>query len=127
SPPVAGLAFPGRVVTANPAVERRAQKPGLLARAERLATAARKRRLEEIARLRRAQSALPSRALPAILKPQEGRSLAIGFYTNYSEQDASWPSLKRTLQNLDWVVPVWITLDGPDLKFRSWLDKRGLD
>ena len=27
SPPVAGLAFPGRVVTANPAVERRAQKP----------------------------------------------------------------------------------------------------
>src|SRR4029077_385411 len=24
-------------------------------------------------------------------------------------------------------VPVWITLDGPDLKFRSWLDKRGLD
>jgi len=125
APPVRGLVFPQRAAQAP--LLKRAQKPGLLARAERLATAARKRRLEEIARLRRAQSALPSRALPAILKPQEGRSLAIGFYTNYSEQDASWPSLKRTLQNLDWVVPVWITLDGPDLKFRSWLDKRGLD
>ena len=41
SPPVSGLNLPGRVATANPAVERRAQKPGLLARAERLAAAAR--------------------------------------------------------------------------------------
>src|SRR5690349_23546248 len=111
APPVAGLDFPGRVVTANPAVEKRAQKPGLLARAERLAAAARKRRLEEIARLHRAQSALPSRDLPAILKPQDGRPLAIGFYTNWGgKDDPSWPSLKRTLKTLDWVVPVWITL-----------------
>ncbi len=125
APPVRGFVFPQRAAPAP--LLKRAQKPGLLARAERLAAAARKRRLEEIAKLRRAQSALPSRALPAILKPQEGRPLAIGFYTNYSEQDASWPSLKRTLKDLDWVVPVWITLDGPDLKFRSWIDKRGLD
>jgi cellulose synthase/poly-beta-1,6-N-acetylglucosamine synthase-like glycosyltransferase/peptidoglycan/xylan/chitin deacetylase (PgdA/CDA1 family)/spore germination protein YaaH len=125
APPVRGFVFPQRAAPAP--LLKRAQKPGLLARAERLATAARKRRLEEIAKLRRAQSALPSRALPAILKPQEGRPLAIGFYTNYSEQDASWPSLKRTLKDLDWVVPVWITLDGPELKFRSWIDKRGLD
>src|SRR5690242_7164558 len=83
APPVAGLDLPGRVITANPAVERRALKPGLLARAERLAAAARKRRLEDIARLRRNQSTLPSRVLPAILKPQSDRSLAIGFYTNW--------------------------------------------
>ena len=127
APPVAGFNLPGHVVTANPAVERRAQKPGLLARAERLAAAARKRRLEDIARLHRAQSALPNRALPAILKPQDGRPLAIGFYTNYGPNDLSWPSLKRTLKDLDWVVPVWATLDGPDLKFRTWIDKRGLD
>jgi len=127
APPVAGFNLPGHVVTANPAVERRAQKPGLLARAERLAAAARKRRLEDIARLHRAQSALPGRALPAILKPQDGRPLAIGFYTNYGPNDLSWPSLKRTLKDLDWVVPVWATLDGPDLKFRTWIDKRGLD
>src|SRR5215475_2673777 len=125
APPVRGLVFPQRAAPAP--LLKRAQKPGLLARAERLATAARKRRLEEIAKLRQAQSALPSRALPAILKPQEGRPLAIGFYTNYSEQDSSWPSLKRNLKKLDWVVPVWITLDGPDLNFHTWIDKRGLD
>jgi len=126
APPVRGLVFPQRAAPAP--LLKRAQKPGLLARAERLATAARKRRLEEIARLHRAQSALPSRALPAILKPQEGRPLAIGFYTNWGgKDDPSWPSLKRTLKALDWVVPAWVTLDGPDLKFRSWIDKRGLD
>jgi cellulose synthase/poly-beta-1,6-N-acetylglucosamine synthase-like glycosyltransferase/peptidoglycan/xylan/chitin deacetylase (PgdA/CDA1 family) len=128
SPPVAGLAFPGRVVTANPAVERRAQKPGLLARAERLAAAARKRRLEEIARLRRNQSTLPSRVLPAILKPQNDRSLAIGFYTNWGgKDDPSWPSLKRSLKYLDWVVPSWMSLDGPKLEFKTRLDRRALD
>jgi len=126
APPVRGLVFAERAAPAP--LLKRAQKPGLLARAERLAVAARKRRLEEIARLRRAQSALPSRALPAILKPQDGRALAIGFYTNWGgKDDPSWPSLKRSLKNLDWVVPIWVTLDGPDLKFRSWIDKRGLD
>jgi len=108
APPVSGFNLPGHVVSTNPAVERRAQKPGLLARAERLAAAARKRRLEEITRLHRAQGALPSRDLPAILKPQDGRPLAIGFYTNWGgKDDPSWPSLKRTLKTLDWVVPVW--------------------
>ena len=128
APPVAGLDFPGRVVTANPAVERRAQKPGLLARAERLAAAARKRRLEEIARLRRNQSTLAGRMLPAILKPQSDRSLAIGFYTNWAgKDDPSWPSLKRSLKYLDWVVPSWMSLDGPKLEFKTRLDRRALD
>ncbi|HXB52629.1 MAG TPA: hypothetical protein VNU69_07690, partial [Rhizomicrobium sp.] len=55
SPRVNGLDFPGRATSATPALlEKRAQKPGLLARAERLAQAARKRRLEDIARLHRA-------------------------------------------------------------------------
>jgi cellulose synthase/poly-beta-1,6-N-acetylglucosamine synthase-like glycosyltransferase/peptidoglycan/xylan/chitin deacetylase (PgdA/CDA1 family) len=130
SPPVTGLNLPGRL--AHPALaknlERRAQKPGLLARAERLAQAARKRRLDEIARLNHAQNTLPDRLLPAILKPQKGRPLAIGFYTNWAgRDDPSWPSLKRSLKNLDWVVPVWITLDGPNLKFRSWVEGRALD
>ena len=69
APPVRGLVFPQRAAPAP--LLKRAEKPGLLARAERLATAARKRRLEEIAQLRRAQSALPSRALPAILNRRQ--------------------------------------------------------
>ena len=129
APPVTGLDLPGRAIAANPAnLVKRAQKPGLLARAERLAGLARKRRLDEIARLHRAQSTLPGRVLPAILKPQAGRPLAIGFYTNWAgKDDPSWPSLKRSLKHLDWVVPVWITLDGPDLKFRTWVEQRSLN
>ena len=129
SPRVNGLDFPGRAAAANPALlEKRAQKPGLLPRAERLAQAARKRRLEDIARLRRAQSALPNRMLPAILKPQAGRSLAIGFYTNWrGASDPSWASLKRSLKYLDWVVPGWMELSGPDLDFSTRLDQRALD
>src|SRR6478735_1000477 len=128
SPPVAGLNLPGSRTLSAPNLVKRAQKPGLLPRAERLAAAARLRRLDEIAKLRRAQGTLPSRVLPAILKPQDGRSLAIGFYTNWGgKNDPSWPSLRRSLKTLDWVIPVWATLDGPDLKFRTWVEKRGLD
>ena len=127
APQATGLNLPGARTITPPNLVKRAQKPGLLLRAERLAAAARKRRLDDIAKLRPAQGALPSRVLPAILKPQSGRPLAIGFYTNYSKDDPSWPSLKRSLKNLDWVVPLWITLDGPDLKFHTWVDKRGLD
>ena len=129
SPRVNGLDFPGRIAITNPvALEKRAQKPGLLARAERLATAARKRRLEEIAREHRAQGALPSRMLPAILKPQVGRPLAIGFYSPWgSADDPSWESLKRSLKYLDWVVPSWMEMNGADLEFSTRLDQRTLD
>src|ERR1700754_2821285 len=99
APPVAGLDLPGHSIVSNPAnLAKKAQKPGLLERAERLAAAARKRRLDEIAKLHRAQGTLPSRVLPAILKPQDGRSLSIAFYTNWGgKDDPSWPSLKRSL------------------------------
>ncbi len=128
SPPVAGLNLPGSRTLTAPNLVKRAQKPGLLPRAERLAAAARLRRLEDIAKQRHAQGTLPSRVLPAILKPQDGRPLAIGFYTNWGgKNDPSWPSLRRSLKTLDWVIPVWATLDGPDMKFRTWIDKRGLD
>ncbi|HSS14591.1 MAG TPA: polysaccharide deacetylase family protein, partial [Rhizomicrobium sp.] len=129
SPRVNGLDFPGRVAAASPAqLVKRAQKPGLLARAERLAQAARKRRLEDIARLHRAQGSLPNRVLPAILKPQAGRPLAIGFYTNWGgEADPSWYALKRSLKYLDWVVLGWMDLNGPNLKFTTRLDQRALD
>ncbi|MFO1247047.1 MAG: glycosyltransferase [Alphaproteobacteria bacterium] len=129
APKVTGLDLPSRGVTATPPnVLKRAQKPGLLARAQRLAAAAQRRRLEEIARLRKAQSALPSRALPAILKPQDGRALAIGFYTNWQgKDDPAWPSLKRSLKGLDWVLPVWMTLDGDDMHLATRMDRRALD
>jgi cellulose synthase/poly-beta-1,6-N-acetylglucosamine synthase-like glycosyltransferase/peptidoglycan/xylan/chitin deacetylase (PgdA/CDA1 family) len=128
SPPVTGLNLPGRSVAVNPKeLVKRAEAPGLLARAERLANAARKRRLD-YARAHRLQSTLPSRVLPAILKPQAGRSLAIGFYTNWAgKDDPSYPALKRSLSHLDWVVPSWLALDGPKLDFKVTMDRRALD
>jgi cellulose synthase/poly-beta-1,6-N-acetylglucosamine synthase-like glycosyltransferase/peptidoglycan/xylan/chitin deacetylase (PgdA/CDA1 family) len=130
SPPVTGLDLPGHAASANPAnLVKRAKKPGLLARAERLAGLARKRRLEEIARIRAGrEGSLSERARPALLKPRGDRPLAIGFYTNWAgKNDPSWPSLRRSLKTLDWVVPVWSTLDGPELTFRTFIDRRGLD
>jgi cellulose synthase/poly-beta-1,6-N-acetylglucosamine synthase-like glycosyltransferase/peptidoglycan/xylan/chitin deacetylase (PgdA/CDA1 family) len=129
APPVPGLDLPGRAVAVHQNnLVKKAQKPGLLARAERLAAAARKRRLDDIARRQRAQVPQTARVLPAILKPQAGRPLAIGFYTNWGgKDDPSWPSLRRSLKNLDWVVPSWLTLDGPNLDFKITVDRKALN
>ena len=128
SPPVTSLDLPGRSVAVNPAtLVRGAQKPGLLARAERLGAAARQRR-ELVARQRRAQATQSGRVLPGILKPQPGRALAIGFYVNWlGSRDASMTSLKSLLPKLDWVVPTWLTLDGPELNFKVSVDHESLD
>ena len=126
APPLSGLDLPGRTRAAT--LVKDARKPGLLARAGQLAVAARKRRLDEIAARPRLASAQAARVLPAILKPQKDRPLAIGFYTNWAgKDDASWPSLKRAIKGLDWVVPSWLALDGPDLEFKITLDRRALD
>ncbi len=128
SPPVAGLNLPGgrALAPGAPNLVKRAEKPGLLARAERLAEAARKHRLAEIAKLRQAQGDLPSRVLPAILKPQAGRPLSIGFYVNWAgpSGEASFSSLKRQLPHLDWVMPTWLVMDGPDLSVKPNIDRK---
>ena len=41
-----------------------------------------------------------------------GRPASIGFYVN--DDDNSYPDLKRALPHLDWLVPSWMTLDGPE-------------
>lgn len=49
---------------------------------------------------------------PALMKPldngSQARPLSIGFYVNWD--DSSYSSLKRNLQQLDWLVPEWIRL-----------------
>ena len=81
--PVATVDFPGRTYSATPRdLAKKAVAPGLLRSAVRLATEAQNRRLEA-RRLRRLRASQPSRVLPAILSPQKGRSLSIGFYVNW--------------------------------------------
>jgi cellulose synthase/poly-beta-1,6-N-acetylglucosamine synthase-like glycosyltransferase/peptidoglycan/xylan/chitin deacetylase (PgdA/CDA1 family)/spore germination protein YaaH len=127
APPLAVLQLPGKPVAVHPKeLVRRAENPGLLDRAERLATQARHRRAAR-ALARRHHRDLDRRALPAILAPQKGRSLAIGFYTNWGgRNDPSWPALRRSLKYLDWVVPSWLTLSDPDETLKTTLDERAL-
>jgi cellulose synthase/poly-beta-1,6-N-acetylglucosamine synthase-like glycosyltransferase/peptidoglycan/xylan/chitin deacetylase (PgdA/CDA1 family) len=66
-----------------------------------------------------------TRDVPKSLAPVPGRSLTIGFYVNWD--DASYPALKRTLPRLDWVVPAWLSLQGPDLALTYNVDKPALD
>jgi cellulose synthase/poly-beta-1,6-N-acetylglucosamine synthase-like glycosyltransferase/peptidoglycan/xylan/chitin deacetylase (PgdA/CDA1 family) len=126
--PPATVDLPGRSYAVNPPdLVKKAIAPGLLKSAAGLAAQARNRRLDA-ARLRRLRGQAPSRVLPAILRPQKGRSLAIGFYVNWGQEgEVSYASLKRSLPHLDWVIPSWLTLDGPNLDFKISLDRRSLN
>jgi len=125
--PTPNIDLPGRPVAINPPqLVGQAVAPGLLKSAARLAAEAKVRRLE-IQRLRRIRTAMPQR-VPAGLLPKPGRALAIGFYVNWgSSADASLSSLKRALPRLDWVIPSWLTLAGPDQVFTSSLDQTSLN
>jgi hypothetical protein len=127
--PVATVDFPSRTYAPPPKdLAKKAVAPGLLRSAVRLATEAQNRRLEA-RRLRRLRASQPSRVLPAILQPQKGRSLAIGYYVNWDAATggASFDSLKRSLPHLDWVIPSWLYLDGPNLDFKINIDRRSLN
>ena len=62
--------------------------------------------------------------IPAALRGATDRPLSIGFYVNWD--DNSYPALKRALPNLDWVVPGWLTLDGPANALKADIDDRAL-
>ena len=62
---------------------------------------------------------------PAWLAPTTGRALSMGFYANWD--DNSLPSLKRALPHLDWVIPAWLNLQGPDMAMHSELNVLAVD
>jgi cellulose synthase/poly-beta-1,6-N-acetylglucosamine synthase-like glycosyltransferase/peptidoglycan/xylan/chitin deacetylase (PgdA/CDA1 family)/spore germination protein YaaH len=49
----------------------------------------------------------PPASLPTPISPTS-RPLSIGFYINWD--DSSYESLKRNLDQLDWIIPAWIRL-----------------
>src|SRR5262249_34262343 len=65
------------------------------------------------------------RSFPSSLVRPEGRPLSIGFHVNWD--DNSYPALKRALPRLDWVIPTWLTLDGPDMTLTAAVEPRVLD
>lgn len=68
--------------------------------------------------------AVERRSLPAALARPEGRPISVGFYVGWD--DNSYPELKRALPSLDWVVPDWLSLQGPDLALDTAVDDRAL-
>ncbi len=62
--------------------------------------------------------------IPHRSKDPKERSLSIGFYVNWD--DNSYPALKRALPHLDWVIPSWLSLEGPDLALKADADDRVL-
>ncbi|HEX4294302.1 MAG TPA: glycosyltransferase [Rhizomicrobium sp.] len=124
APQMQTVGFTNRLTAVHlPELVNKATAPGLLKSAARLAVEARTRRLDA-ARIRRARIAhnFPPRTVSPALKPQAGRSLSIGFYETYEE--ASYPALKRALPHLDWVIPNWLGLHGPNLELKTAIDKR---
>ena len=64
------------------------------------------------------------RSQNTLLSAPSGRALSIGFYVNYDEN--SFPDLKRVAPHLDWLIPSWLSLEGPDLALKSDIDDRVL-
>ncbi|MEJ1968118.1 MAG: glycosyltransferase [Rhizomicrobium sp.] len=107
-------------------LEKAAKAPGLVRSATRLGAEARARR-EEIARARAARNerSVRNRPLAAMLKPQADRPLAIAFYPNWGQaQIDAYPALQGALPKLDWLIPTWLALQGPDLALNASVDAK---
>jgi cellulose synthase/poly-beta-1,6-N-acetylglucosamine synthase-like glycosyltransferase/peptidoglycan/xylan/chitin deacetylase (PgdA/CDA1 family)/spore germination protein YaaH len=124
APQMQTVTFSNRLTAIHlPELVNRATAPGLLKSAGRLAAEARARRVD-LARVRRQRIAhnFPARVFPAALMPQQGHSLSIGFYETFEE--ASYPALKRALPHLDWIIPNWLSLQGPNMVLTPAIDRR---
>lgn len=121
-PKQATLKLPGQLSPLPSAeVSKAAMKPGLLKSASRLSLDARNRRKRMAhERYRLQEHARLNRSLSKILRPQEGRALSIAFYPTWGNN--TFASLQRALPSLDWVVPTWLQLEGPDLKLHAVFD-----
>jgi cellulose synthase/poly-beta-1,6-N-acetylglucosamine synthase-like glycosyltransferase/peptidoglycan/xylan/chitin deacetylase (PgdA/CDA1 family) len=104
-------------------LEKQAQAPSLVRSAARLGAEARARR-QELARVRRERNerGLKSRTLASVLKPQPNRPLSIAFYPNW--EGSAYPALQYALPKLDWLIPTWLALQGPNLDLKNALDPR---
>jgi cellulose synthase/poly-beta-1,6-N-acetylglucosamine synthase-like glycosyltransferase/peptidoglycan/xylan/chitin deacetylase (PgdA/CDA1 family)/spore germination protein YaaH len=103
---------------------KKATAPGLLKAAAALSAKAHEAEVTR-ARWEKIAHILPARTLSASLRPPPGRSLSIGFYETFEAE--SYPALKRALPHLDWLVPNWLGLTGPNEDLKPVLDQRVID
>jgi peptidoglycan-N-acetylglucosamine deacetylase len=77
-------------------------------------------------RARRPQTrGIDHRPVRDVLRGPLNRPLSIGFYVNWDKN--SYQDLKRELPRLDWVIPSWLFLQGPNLDLKSDIDDRVLE
>ncbi len=110
-------------LTPNNPLVRRAIDPSQLKSAVRYAAEARHR--EALVRNwkdRLAHQKASSRELSAALRPRPDRPLAMGFYDSSDNNDTSYPALKRALWKLDWFLPCWLTVSGPNMALKVTID-----
>jgi peptidoglycan/xylan/chitin deacetylase (PgdA/CDA1 family) len=121
---IATVRLPGHMTAIHtPDLEKKAIAPGLLSSAERLAQAARDRHdVRHNARLAWEARDRATRNFNAELLPQKGRALAIAFYPDW--EASAFDSLQAALPRLDWVVPTWLALQGPNLDLKAGFDQR---
>jgi cellulose synthase/poly-beta-1,6-N-acetylglucosamine synthase-like glycosyltransferase/peptidoglycan/xylan/chitin deacetylase (PgdA/CDA1 family) len=126
-PNEAAFSLPGARLTAihTPELENKAVAPGLLKSAEQLAVAARAKKLERQRGRRLAKEQERRRAKASTLLPQQGRPLSTAFYPNW--EPSAYDSLKVALPQLDWVMPTWISLQGPTLAFHDGYNQKVYD
>ncbi len=101
-----------------------AQRRELLPAARRLADAAR----AHVTKAHWQQATMPkvtSKQLLAASGRADSRPLAIGFYVTWD--DSSFASLEQAISKLDWVVPSWLELTGPDLNLKTGVDNRSVE
>ncbi|MGH6870172.1 MAG: polysaccharide deacetylase family protein [Rhizomicrobium sp.] len=116
SPKVGSLRLPGQLTAIQ--LERKAVAPGLLRAAGDLAAAARlKREQRALLRWQKAERGRHSPVPEGILAPQKGRSLSIAFFPNWDQ--IAPDSLKAALPALDWVMPTWFDMAGPNLDLKD--------
>jgi peptidoglycan-N-acetylglucosamine deacetylase len=119
--------LPGSRLTAihTPELENKAVAPGLLKSAEQLAIDARAKKLERQRERRLEREQERRRAAASTLLPQQGRPLSTAFYPNW--EASAFDSLQVALPQLDWVMPTWISLQGPTLAFHDGYNQKVYD
>ncbi|HSC17986.1 MAG TPA: glycosyltransferase [Rhizomicrobium sp.] len=102
-------------------LEKEAAEPTLMRQAEQLAAEARAKRLKMLLkRIAGRQRAARIHTSAKLAHP--GRPLSIAFFPNW--EPSAYDSLRVALPTLDWVVPTWLSLQGPDLKLTDAYNKK---
>lgn len=103
----------------------KAAAPELLKPAAKLAAELRARQKQLHAPRTHASKAAALHIPPPSLDKPADRPLAIGFYVNWD--DSSYPSLKRALPTLDWVIPTWMSVSGAEMALHTSIDTKALN